>query len=173
MKRLALVVVCTLGCVARASSPIDEATQSLQEAQRANDEGPPCTGLSTKLKLSVEALEQARKAPSRVGQARGRLEVAKDFASKACAGSVQEKVTRALTSALAALAKGEPAHGPEKKGADFNAACRTNDECASDHCFVGADGQGYCSKACETASACPTNWSCRRPGSAAQRICIQ
>jgi hypothetical protein len=42
-----------------------------------------------------------------------------------------------------------------------------------DHCFVGASGDGYCTKICASASDCPASWTCRRPGSAPDKICIR
>jgi hypothetical protein len=167
---ISLFVLC-LSLTAHASG-VDDALTSVRAAQGANDAGPACQGLSTKLKLAVEALQDAAKAPARKAQAKGRVELAKDFAASSCTGPVAEKVTQALTAALAALDKPEEAKGPAKKGADFKAPCHANDECASEICFVGASGAGYCSKKCAAASDCPAKWECRRPGSEAQTVCI-
>jgi hypothetical protein len=166
----ALFLLVGVTFVAHASG-VDDALDSVHDAQKANDAGPACQGLSTKLKLAVEALQDAQKSPARKPPAKGRVETAKDFATRSCSGSVGEKVAQALTAALAALDKPEPAKS-EKTGAAFNVACHANDECASEICFVGATGPGYCSKKCESASECPAKWECRRPGSEAQRVCI-
>jgi hypothetical protein len=167
-KYAALLLVLGFGVVAHASS-VDEAVSAVRDAQAANDAGPACAGLSTKLKLAAEALQDAQKSPARRGLAKGRVEAAKEFASSACPGTVASKVTRSLTAALAAL--DQPEAKAEKTGAGFRAACHANDECASDICFVGASGAGYCSKKCAAVSECPATWECRRPGSEAQTIC--
>lgn len=173
-KPLVLLVVCAFGGLARASG-VDDALQAVRNAQVASEDGASCKGLSTKLKLATEALEQARKAPARavIQQAKGRLEVAKDFASSACSDAVRVKVTEALAAAIASFEKATEVVPAEKKGAAFRAACRANDACASDHCYVNADGDGYCSKECSAPGECPAGWQCRRPGSGAEKICIQ
>jgi hypothetical protein len=173
VRHLVLVVVVALASDAQASA-VEDALQAVHDAQRASDEGAACKGLSTKLKLAVEALEHVRKAPAPgvIRQAKGRLEAAKDLASTACAAPVQAKVTGALASAIAALENAGPAK-VEKTGLAFGAACRASDACASDNCFVGAQGDGYCTKPCEAASECPTNWQCRRIHSDPQKICTK
>jgi hypothetical protein len=168
-KSAALLLVLGFSLVARASG-VDDAVSAVREAQAANDAGPPCAGLSTKLKLAAEALQDAQKSPARKGPAKGRVDVAKEFASSACPGPVGSKVTRSLTAALAGL--DQPEVKADKTGAGFRAACHANDECASDICVVGASGPGYCSKKCAAVGECPATWECRRPGSEAQTICI-
>jgi hypothetical protein len=170
MKSLALVLVVWLGGVAQAAG-FDDA---LAAVQRAREEGASCKGLPGKLSLATEALEHARKAPSHtvLEQAKGRLEVAKDFAATACVDPVRAKVTEALAAALTALEAAVPARAA-KQGAAFGAACRGNDDCAAEHCYVDAAGAGYCSKECAAVSDCPAHWECRRPGSGAEKICIK
>lgn len=170
------VVVCVMvGSSAAWAAEVDDALSAVQQAQRASDNGAACKGLATKLALATEALEHARKAKVRgvIQQAKGRLETAKDFASSACTEAVRAKVTDALVLALAAIEKYGEAPPIEKTGAAFAAACRANDACASERCFVDAAGAGYCSKVCAAASDCPPGWSCRRPGSEAEKICIK
>ena len=172
LKPLVPIVVCALAGVAHASG-VDDA---LAAVQHASEDGASCKGLATKLKLATEALEQARKAPSSHGtlqQAKGRVEVAKDFASTACADAAKAKVTEELATALAAIEKaGEPAK-VEHQGAAFGAVCRENDACASEHCYVGAAADGYCTKVCTAVSECPAQWQCRRLGSAPEKICTK
>jgi hypothetical protein len=172
LRQLVLVVV-ALGSVAQASA-VEDALQAVHDAQSASDDGAACKGLSTKLKLAVEALEHVRKAPAPgvIQQAKGRLEAAKDLASTACAAPVQAKVTAALASAIAALESAGPAK-VEKTGLAFGAACRASDACASDHCFAGAEGDGYCTKPCEAASECPATWQCRRIHGDPHKICTK
>ena len=174
MSKNLVLVLCVLGGPARAAG-VDDAIAAVQAAQRAGGgDSTSCKGLPTKLKLALEGLEQARKSSSRglVQQAKGRLEVAKDLAASACVEAVRGKVVDALASAVTALEKaGE--QKVEATGAAFRSPCRSNDECASDHCYAGADGAGYCSKPCAAVSDCPPSWACRRPGSAPQTICIK
>jgi hypothetical protein len=173
MKRFVLALLCLLPAVARAD--VDEAVAAVNTAQHAIEGDASCKSLATKLKLSVEALERVRKAPVRanVQQAKGRLETAKEFVATACSDAVRAQVTERIEAAISAIAKvGEP-EKKEKTGAAFGAACRANDACASEHCYVGASGDGYCTKTCAAATDCPAHFTCRRVGSAPEKICIR
>jgi hypothetical protein len=174
MKRLAVVLCCLL-CEVAAAAGVDDALTAVHEAQRAIEGDASCKSLPTKLKVSLEALEKAHKSPvpANVQQAKGRVETAKDFVAGACSEAVRAKVTEQLTAAIAALDKAAEPEKKEKQGAAFNTACHGNDECASDHCYVGASGDGYCSKLCTAPGDCPAQWTCRRPGSAPDTICIK
>lgn len=173
IKRLVVSVV--VWSSAAWASDVDDALSAVQQAQHSSENGAACKGLAPKLALATEALEHARKAKVRgvIQQAKGRLETAKNFASSTCNEAVRAKVTEALGLALTALDKYGEATPAEKTGAAFGAACRENAACASEHCFVDAAGAGFCSKVCNTASDCPAHWSCRRPGSEPEKICIK
>jgi hypothetical protein len=173
MKPFVLALLCSLPLVARAE--VDDALAAVHAAEAAIEGDASCKSLATKLKLSLEALERVRKAPVRVNvqQAKGRLETARDFAATACTAPVRAKASERIESAIAALDKVGEGEKKEKQGAAFEAKCRANDECASERCFVGASGDGYCSKTCASASDCPAKWTCRRPGSAPDKICIR
>jgi hypothetical protein len=170
-----ITVVLVLLCGAARASGFDDAAQALHEAQRLSDDGGACKALSTKLKLANEALDDARKskAAGKIRQAKGRVETARDAATTGCNDAARPKVTEALNAAIAALDKAAEPAPVENKGAPFETACTANDQCASDSCFVGASGSGYCSKLCASASDCPPKWACRRPGSEAKTICIK
>jgi hypothetical protein len=174
MRSLVLFFVCALSSPVLASG-VDDALQAVRDAKSASDGDAACKGLSTKLKLSIEALEQAQKAPVKVNvqKAKGRVETAKDFVAGVCSDPVRAKVTEQLTSAVAALDKAAEPAKKEHQGAAFEAKCKTNDECASEHCFIDDPAGGYCSKVCEAPADCPAKWTCRRPGSAPEKICIK
>jgi hypothetical protein len=171
MNPLVVVAVWALGGVASAAA-IDDAAR---EVKRASEDGASCKGLPAKLRAATEAVEHARKAPVRgvIQQAKGRVELAKELASTACVDSVRARVTGELAAAISALEKAAEGEKVEKKGAAFGAACRTNDACASEHCYVGASEVGYCSRVCTAPSDCPAEWECRRLGSAPEKICTK
>lgn len=60
-------------------------------------------------------------------------------------------------------------------GAGFAATCRTNADCASSTCYVGAGDVGYCTKICDDFGDCPMSWECTHEGvgNAPQKICQQ
>ncbi len=170
LDRPALVLICSFALAAHASGA-DDALQAVHEAQKASEDGAACKGLATKLKLAIEAIEDAKKAPARLQQAKGRVEVAKDFAATACTDAVRSKVTDALATAVAALDQAAHPPKPEHPGAALAASCTINEDCASEHCIVGASPPGYCSKLCSAASDCPAHWDCKRVGSIAEKMC--
>jgi len=173
MKRLVLMLGCLVGAVGEAGG-VDDALKAVQEAQRAAEDGA-CKGLSTKLKLALEAVEHAQKAPKRgvVLQAKGRVEAARDAVAQACTDAAKPKVTQQLEAAMAALEKAAEPVKVEHQGAPLEAACRANDECASEHCYVGPSDKGYCSKTCEAVADCPPSWQCRRVGSLPEKFCVK
>lgn len=169
--RFAVLCCCLVAGLAHAAE-LDDAIDSVKAAQKA-DEGNTCKGLSTKLKLALEALGDAKKSLKLIGPAKGRVETAKDAAASGCPDAVKSKVGEALAAALASVEKAAAPKKVEHTGAAFEAACTANDQCASEHCFVDANGKGYCSKECSAPGECPAKWQCRRPGSEAFKICIK
>jgi hypothetical protein len=171
MNRLVVLCACCVGSVSLAAG-VDDALQAVRDAQAAAET---CKGLSTKLKLSIEALEQAKKAPvkNNFHQAKGRLETAKDAAATACPDAARAKVVDPLTAAIAAVDKAAEPPKKEHTGAAFEASCKTNDDCASEHCFIDDPKGAYCSKVCEAPADCPAKWTCRRVGSLPEKLCIK
>ena len=61
-----------------------------------------------------------------------------------------------------------------KPRARFGDKCEGNGGCQSDACiFRSGDDSGYCTKACESFSDCPSFWECESVGNAAGKFCKQ
>jgi hypothetical protein len=167
MRRPFLLIVVLLAPLAHASD-VDDAIAAVKDAQTSAGD---CKGLSTKLKLALEALDDAKKSPARIGPAKGRVENAKDAAAKACSDAAKGKVTASLDTALAALDKAATPKKVEHTGAAFGANCASNDDCQSEHCYLGANPPGHCSKPCSAPADCPASWQCRKVSG--NMICAQ
>lgn len=56
---------------------------------------------------------------------------------------------------------------------DVGKTCSKNRDCTDVCLFKGSADFGYCSKACESFTDCPTFWECNEVGNASGKYCIQ